>query len=123
MAQTKKKRSRKHRGTQAGTVETPSHRAGSRTKAAAKPSKGGTGKSAREDRLSKPPTWQGAATRAAIAAVVFAVITIVLLKRNPVQGILLGLFAFVLYVPTGFYIDRFLYNRRQRQRAGGGKKK
>jgi hypothetical protein len=119
MAQTKKKRSRKHRGTQAGTVETPSHRAGARTKAAAKPK----GKSAREDRLSKPPTWQGAATRAAIAAVVFAVITIVLLKRNPVQGILLGLFAFVLYVPTGFYIDRFLYNRRQRQQAGGGKKK
>jgi hypothetical protein len=122
MAQTKKKRSRKHRGTQAGTVETPSHRAGSRTKAAAKPSKGGTAKDRREDRLSKPPTWQGAATRAAIAAVVFAVVTIVLLKRAPAQGILLGVFAFVLYVPTGYYIDRFLYNRRQRQKQAAGRR-
>ena len=69
MAQ-KTKRKRKHRGTAAGTIE-------ARGRTSRAPTSGGIKKTAaerREERLDRPPTWRGAVNRAAIAAVVFAVI-------------------------------------------------
>ena len=116
MAQTKRKR--KHRGTAAGTVE-----ARGRT---GRPPKGSeirkTAAARRQERLDKPPTWRGAMTRAAIAAVVFAVVAMFLLDQTPAGAAALAAFAFLLYVPSGFYMDKFIYQRRQRQKQTQGRR-
>lgn len=117
MAQTKKKRSRKHRGTPAGTIE----RAG-------RPGSGGKGKpkgkadpkqEARErraERLNRPPTWRGAVNRAAIAAAVFGLLVVLAFGRAPAQGAALALLMFVLYIPLGFLTDKAVFNFRNRRK-------
>ncbi len=116
MAQTKRKR--KHRGTAAGTVE-----ARGRT---GRPPKGSeikkTAAARRQERLDKPPTWRGAINRAAIAAVVFAVVAVLLLDQSPAGAAALAAFAFLMYVPSGFYMDKFIYQRRQRQKQTQGQR-
>jgi hypothetical protein len=113
MAQTKKKRRRKHRGTQAGTVEARGRtgRAGTRADA----TKVSRQQRAR-DRLNNPPTWQSSMNRAAVAAAIFGVALIVIFRRPVVAGAFLALFMFVLYIPLGYYTDLFIYRRRQRRR-------
>ena len=116
MAQTKRKRRSKHRGTPAGTIEARG-RTGRKLdpEERAKPTRG-----ARPNRFAKPPTWQGAATRAAIAAAIFF-IAVVALFRQPVLGaISIAMFMFLIYIPLGFYTDQFLYKRRKAKEAGGG---
>jgi hypothetical protein len=119
MAQTKRKRRSKHRGTPAGTIE-------SRGRTGRKPKDEERGKrttSAKRDRFAKPPSWRGAMTRAGIAAGIFLV-AVIGLFRQPIAGALsISLLMFALYIPLGFYTDRFLYNRRQRQQAEAGKPK
>jgi hypothetical protein len=110
MAQTKRKR--KHRGTAAGTVE-----ARGRTGRAPKPSEiKQTAAQRRQERLDRPPTWRGAANRAAIAAVVFFAIAMLVLGQAPAGAAALAMFAFLIYIPSGYYIDKFIYERRQRQK-------
>ena len=110
MAQTKRKR--KHRGTAAGTIE-----ARGRTGRAPKSSEiKETAAQRRQERLDRPPTWRGAANRAALAAAVFFVIAMLVLDQPPGGALALALFAFALYVPSGYYVDKFLYERRQRQK-------
>lgn len=119
MAQTKKKRRRKHAGTQAGTVERrgrtskPGEGAATSSKAVAQ--------QRRLDRMNQPPTWRGAIIRAAISAVIFAVAVIVIFKQGTTQGLILGVLMFLLYIPLSYYTDRFLYNRRQRAKTGAKK--
>jgi hypothetical protein len=111
MAQTKRKR--KHRGTAAGTIE-------ARGRTGRPPSASEVKKTAaqrRDERLAQPPTWRGAANRAAIAAVVFFVIAMLLLGQPPGGAAALAIFAFAMYVPSGYYLDKFMYNRRQKQKA------
>ena len=112
MAQ-KTKRKRKHRGTPAGTIE-------ARGRTGRPPTTGEVRKTAaarRQERLDQPPTWRGAVNRAAIAAVVFAVIATLVLGQQPAAAAVLALLAFAMYVPSGYYIDRLIYNRRQRQKT------
>jgi cytochrome c oxidase assembly factor CtaG len=41
----------------------------------------------------------------------------VLVLSQPIGGaIALATFAFLLYVPSGYYMDKWLYQRRQRQK-------
>jgi hypothetical protein len=111
MAQTKK-RKRKHRGTPAGTIE-------ARGRTGRRPGAGEVKKTAaqiRQERMSKPPSWRGAVNRAAIAAVVFAIIAALVLGQPPAAAIVLALFAFAMYVPSGYYIDKMIYERRQRKK-------
>ena len=116
MAQTKRKR--KHRGTAAGTVE-----ARGRTGRPPKSSEiRKTAAARRQERLDKPPTWRGAVTRAAIASVVFAVVATLLLEQSPAGAAALAAFAFLLYVPSGYYMDKFIYQRRQRQKQTRGQR-
>jgi hypothetical protein len=61
MAQAKRKRTRKHRGTPAGTIERSGRTGRPRTREEAKK----IARQRREDRFSKPPTWRGAGDRAA----------------------------------------------------------
>jgi hypothetical protein len=119
MAQTKKKRSRKHRGTPAGTVERAARAGKPKTKAEARK----VAQQKRQERADTPPTWRGAANRAAVAAVVFAVLVAVVLG-NPAAAAPLGIVMFGLYIPLGYFTDRAIYNFRQRrkQQSGGSKR-
>ncbi len=115
MAQTKRKRKRKHAGTQAGTIE----RRGRTSKPGE--SKATAGRAPRANRLDQPPTWRGAATRAIISAVIFGVLVVVIFNRPPLAGLMLGAVMFVVYIPISYYTDRVLYNRRQQRKQSTGK--
>ena len=118
MAQTKKKRRSKHRGTPAGTIESRG-----RTGRKLKEDERGKPKASRANRFDRPPSWRSAMTRAGIAAGIFLV-AVVGLFRQPILGaVSISLFMFLLYIPLGFYTDQFLHNRRKRQQAGAGKPK
>jgi hypothetical protein len=113
VAQTKKKRRRKHRGTQAGTVE----RAGRSRRSQAKTDSRTAARERRLERLDRPPTWRGAMNRAAIAAALFGVLVIVAFGRDPAAGAVLALLTFLFYIPLGYYVDLFIHRRRQRRKA------
>src|SRR3954447_20662605 len=118
MAQTKKKRRRKHRGTQAGTIE----RAGrtGRPSGSRPVTKQEAARERRQHKFDKEPTWRSSLNRAAFAAVILAIFVSVVQKNVP-AGIFLGLVAMVLYVPMSYYTDRALWRRRQRQKQQGGR--
>jgi len=120
MAQTKRKRRSKHRGTAAGTIETRG-RTGRRPTAEEKKKEDRV--AARELRLSKPPTWTSSTKRAGIAAaLMFAFLMITTpgsLTKRLVPALLLGVLAFGLYVSLGYYMDVFIYRRRMRKKAAG----
>ena len=113
MAQTKRKRKRKHRGTPAGTVERPAQSAKPRSREDAKK----TARERRLARLDREPTWKGAANRAAIAAAVFGLLVVLLFDRSVAQGAYLAVFMFVLYIPLGYATDSALYKYRHRNRG------
>lgn len=116
MAQTKRKRRTKHRGTPAGTIET-------RGRTGRPPSpderKKQTRQQAREKRLNKPPTWKSSLTRAAFAALIMFVFLAVTIngKNSIVSALSFALVALLLYVPAGYYFERFLYRRRMHKQA------
>jgi hypothetical protein len=117
MAQTKKKRRRKRRGTQSGRVDTrraprPRNRQEAQARARSR-NKGGGGRQS-ADRRDQEPTWRGAFMRGAVASGLFVVIVALLFKRPMVPALGLGVLMLAFYVPMGYYIDRFFYNRRQR---------
>ena len=113
MAQTRKKRRRKHRGTQAGTIDRSGRTGKPRTKEEAKV----VARERRQARLDKPPTLKGAVQRAAIAAAVFGVLVVLLFGRDPAQGAVLALFMLALYIPLGYATDKAIYNFRRRRKA------
>jgi Flp pilus assembly protein TadB len=113
MAQTKKKRRRKHRGTQAGTIETPGRTGrptGGRTA-----TKATSRAQARQNKFDKEPTWRGSVNRAAFAAAILAIF-ISVVQKNVAAGIVLGILAMAFYIPMSYYTDRALWRRRQRQK-------
>jgi hypothetical protein len=114
MAQTKKKRQRKRRGTQGGRVDTNRRAQRPRSRAEAK-SRARSG-AKRAPRGSQPPTWRGSIVRGLVAAVIFAVLLLLIFKR-PVGGALaLGGFMLVFYIPAGYYIDLYTWRRRERSK-------
>ena len=121
MAQTKKKRRRKHRGTQAGNIERPG-RTGrpSGSRPANKQDARAIAREKRQAKFDKEPTWRSSLNRAAFAAVILAIFVSVT-QGNAVQGAILGLVAMILYVPMSYYTDRALWRRRQRQKQGQGR--
>ena len=115
MAQTKRKRTRKHRGTPAGTIERAGRTGRPQTREEAKK----IARDRRTERLNKPPSWRSAVNRAAVAAAVFGVLLVVLFKRDIAQGAALAAFMFGLYIPLGFATDTMIYRFRQRKRGAG----
>jgi hypothetical protein len=115
MAQTKRKRRTKHRGNAAGTIEA---RGRTGRPLSADEKKKQTKQTAREKRLNTPPTWKSAFARAGMAAAIMFPLTILLFaKSNRVASALIFTgFAFVFYVPLGYYVDMTMYRRRQRKR-------
>jgi len=126
VAQTRRKRQTKHRGNAAGVVESRG-RTGRKPTAAEK--SGDPKEIARErekaiDRRDRPPTWRGAFTRAMFAAVLMLLVVIVLFNKGN-QAIALFPIVLVMYVPISYYTDKWLYERRQRNKkagSGGGRK-
>jgi ABC-type transport system involved in cytochrome bd biosynthesis fused ATPase/permease subunit len=114
MAQTKRKRTRKHRGTAAGTIERAGRTGRPQTREDAKR----IARERRQERLDRQPTWRSAINRAAIAAVVFAVLVVLAFQKSAGEGVALGAFMFLLYIPLGFVTDTMIYRYRQRKKAG-----
>jgi hypothetical protein len=112
MAQTKRKRTRKHRGTPAGTIERAGRTGRPRTREEAKK----ISRERRAQRYDRPPSWRSAVNRAAVAALVFGVLIVLLFKRDIAQGAALAAFMFVLYIPLGYFTDTLIYRMRQRKK-------
>jgi hypothetical protein len=115
MAQAKRKRTRKHRGTAAGTIERAGRTGRPRTREEAKQ----ISRERRQQRFDRPPTWKGSVQRAAIAAAVFGVLVVVLFQRTVAQGAVLAAFMFLLYIPLGYGTDSAIYRFRQRRKQAG----
>jgi Flp pilus assembly protein TadB len=115
MAQTKRKRRTKHRGTAAGTIQT---RGRTGRPPSAEERKKLTRTEARERRLNTPPTWKGSALRGALAAVLLFVLFAFLGhgKQSIASAAIFALFALALYVPGGYYMELYMYRRRQRRK-------
>ena len=113
MAQTKKKRRRKHRGTQAGTIDRSARRAAPRTKEERR----AVAQQRRSQRFARPPTWRGAVIRGTLASVAFGALLVVLFDRPVVAALPLAAFMILLYVPMTYVTDRWMYQRRQRMAA------
>jgi hypothetical protein len=114
MAQTKKKRQRKRRGTQGGRIDNNTRRSRPRTRAEAKARAGAKRKTA--PRGDMPPTWRGSIVRGLVAAVIFAVLLLLIFKRPVGVSLALGAFMLAFYVPAGYFIDMTLWRRRERAR-------
>jgi hypothetical protein len=117
MAQTKKKRRRKHRGTQGGRIDA-NRRAGrprSREEAKAR----ARAKRKAPPRADLPPTWRSASIRGVVAAAIFTVLLVLLFRRPPGAALGLGALMLVFYIPAGYYIDRTMWRRRERARIRG----
>ena len=119
MAQTKRKRRSKHRGNAAGSIE-----ARGRTSRSAKLSPAEQKKAdraaARQARMSKAPTWNGAFLKAALMAALLFVFTQIGLFGGDTtisQSLFLALFALILYTPLAYATDKFVYSRNQKRKA------
>jgi hypothetical protein len=119
-----KKRRRKHRGTQAGTVggsrrSRPRSRAEAKAQARARTSKknakGSDRKQRVAERVGSPPTWRGAVNRALIASGIFLLLLVLLFGRPFTQALALSAFMVLVYIPMGYYMDRFFYRMRLRR--------
>ncbi len=118
MAQTKKKRQTKHRGNAAGVVEV-------RGRTGRPPSpeqvKRERKDRARETRLSRPPSWKIAVRNSALMATLIFVF--LLFTNHPKTGsalpaaLVVALLAFIVYVPGGFYMEKFMWKRRMKSPA------
>jgi Flp pilus assembly protein TadB len=122
MAQTKRKRTRKHRGNAAGIVERPAHNSRAATTSTSTRRRPMTKEEARADarrkrqeRMNRPPTWKGATQRAGVAAVLFAVLITIVFRRNVVTSVTLAAFMLVVYIPLSFVTDRAIYNWRKKK--------
>lgn len=114
MAQAKKKRRRKHRGTQGGRVDA-NRRAGrprSREEAKAR----ARAKRKPTPRADRPPTWGSAVIRAVIAAAIFVVLLLLIFGRSIGSALALGAFMLAFYIPAGYYVDTMMWRRRERAR-------
>jgi hypothetical protein len=115
MAQTRKRRRRKRRGTQGGRIDTRGRASRPRTREEAKARARSRGNKA-GPKADLPPTWRNSFLRGIFAAAIFAVLLILLFKRPLGASLLFGAFMLVFYVPAGYYIDMALWRRRERAR-------
>jgi Flp pilus assembly protein TadB len=124
VARTTRRRRRKHRGTQAGSIDRrgragrPQNRQEARARARRRLSQ------RQQDRRDQPPTWNSAAWRGLFGAGVFLVLLVALFGQPFGPALGLSVLMLAIYIPLGHLIDRFFYNRRQaakrRERERGG---
>jgi hypothetical protein len=114
MAPTRKKRRRKHRGTQGGRIDPNPRRSRPRTREEAKAqARAGRKPGPKQD---LPPTWRNSFLRGVFAAVIFGLLLIVLFKKPVGGSLIFAAFMLLFYVPAGYYVDAALWRRRERAR-------
>ena len=116
MAQTKRKRRRKHRGTQGGRIDRRPARGRARSRAEAQNRARSRAKKKDGPKVPDPPSWSGAFKKGAIASVLFVGI-LALMGQNPVAILAIGVFMLPFYAGMSFVMDRFFYQRYQRKEA------
>lgn len=116
MAQTKKKRQTKHRGDQAGRVESRGRTSRPTSRAQARQQAQQRSQNRKVQRATAPPTWRSATIRAGFAAIVFFVLLLVM-QQAPLGAVFVSVVMFGLYVPMGYYTDQWMYRRRLRKDA------
>jgi hypothetical protein len=110
MAQTKKKRRRKHRGTQGGRIDRRPPRGRARSRAEAQSRARGRGKKKSGPRAPGPPTLSGALKKGGIAAVLFVAV-LAIFGQSPVAAVIGGVVIFPAYTGMSY--------RRPQPRAAG----
>lgn len=114
MAQTKRKRQTKHRGTAAGVVT-------SRGRTSKPPSPDVVKKQKREDaraaRLNRRPTWKSSTLRALLAAAFICVFLLLTTHGNVLAAIAFAAVAALIYIPAGYYLETFMWRRRMRKQG------
>lgn len=118
MAQTKRKRRRKHRGTQGGRIDRRPARGRARSRAEAQQrARSRTKKKGKPgERVPQPPNWGSALKKGGVAAVLFVGL-LALFGQNPIASLLIGVLMLGLYVPMAYTLDRFVYQRHLRKEA------
>ena len=114
MAQTKKKRRRKHRGTQGGRVDANRSRPVPAAAPRRKPAPAPAPNAPRAATSRRPGAARSSA--ASVAAVIFTVLLLLIFKRPLGAALGLGAFMLVFYIPAGYYIDLMMWRRRERAR-------
>ena len=108
MAQTKKRRKRKHRGTQGGSLDRR-RRSRPRTREEAR----AQAKRQAGHKRDRPPTWQGAFNRALLMSGILFLLMAVAFGRAAGASALLSITMLAIYTPAGYYLEKFLYARRR----------
>ena len=114
MAQTKRKRRSKHRGNAAGGIEA---RGRTGRKLTPEEQKQAGKANARAARARKPPSWNGAATKAFVMAVLLCILVksgLLGPSNSWSQSIFLAAAALVIYTPLAYVTDKWVYNRQQK---------
>jgi hypothetical protein len=109
MAQTRRRRRRKHRGTQGGSIDRRRARGRPRSREEAR----AQAKRRADGRRDRSPTWGSAFRRGLIGAGIFFALMMVAFGRPFVEAFALGGVMLGIYVPLGYYVDRFFWNRRR----------
>jgi hypothetical protein len=112
VAQTRKRRRRKHRGTQGGSIDRRGRAARPRSREEAR----ARARKNMGQKRDQPPTWSGAVTRAAFGAGIFLLLLILIFKRPIVASLLLSVLMLGIYIPFGHALDGFMYRRKLRAR-------
>jgi hypothetical protein len=116
MAQTKKKRRRKHRGTQGGRIDTRPARGRPRSRAEAQSRARNRSKKKGGPRVPAEPSWSSALKKGGIAAILFVGI-LAMRGQNPITSLAVGVLMVGFYVPMAFLMDRIFYRRYLRKEA------
>ena len=116
MAQTRRRRRRKHRGTQGGRIDTRPRRGRPRNRAEAKARASSRTKKQSGPRIPQAPSWSSALTKGGVAAALFAVLLAVF-GQNPLVSVLVAALMLGFYVPMAYLMDRFFYQRHLRKEA------
>jgi hypothetical protein len=121
MAQTKRKRRSKHRGDATGAVVA---RGRTSRPPSADVKKKVAKATAREERLSRPPSWRRSAKTAALAGAfmfLFLYITNSGTKgtNRLLSALVFAVLAMLIYIPAGYYLELFIYRRRMAKKAVG----
>jgi hypothetical protein len=117
MAQTKRKRRRKRRGTQGGRIDSRPVRGRARSRAEAQSrARSRTKKKKGGPRVPEPPTWSGALKKGGIAAVLFVAL-LFLFGQSALAAVLVGILMLGFYVPMSYLVDRFIHQRHLRKVA------
>jgi hypothetical protein len=109
MAQTRRRRRRKHRGTQGGSIDRRRARGRPRSREEAK----AQAKRRAEMKRDLPPTWGTAFRRGLIGAAIFVALLVIAFGRGFAESFALGALMLAIYIPLGYYVDRFFWGRRR----------